>query len=161
MKIHSARFVTSASKLSQCPEDLLSEIAFIGRSNVGKSSVINMLVNQNKLAKSSVKPGKTQLINFFLVNELRYLVDLPGYGYAKVDVGSRKKWMDMIQDYLIQREGLKLVFVLIDASIPPQKIDLEFVQTLEEEAIHFALIFNKIDKAPQKKIQQHVKLFRQ
>lgn len=158
MLIQSVKFVKSASKVAECPDQQLPEVAVIGRSNVGKSSLINFLMNQN-IAKSSVKPGKTQLINYFLVNESRYFVDLPGYGYAKASLESRRSWIDKTYDYFLQRQPL--IFILIDGSIPPQKIDLEFIQALQEEKLTFALVITKTDKANQKTLHQNIKLLKQ
>lgn len=158
MQISSVSFVKSASKLAECPVSDLPEIAVIGRSNVGKSTLINMLM-QKTIAKSSDKPGKTQLINYFLVNGNWHFVDLPGYGYAKASLESRRKWIDETYEYFVQRRPL--VFVLIDGSIPPQKIDLEFVQALREEKLDFAIIVTKADKANQKTLHQNLKLLKQ
>ena len=126
MIIHSAQFIKSAPKLSDCPAADYPEFALIGRSNVGKSSLINMLTQTKNLAKSSTIPGKTQLLNYFLINQSRYLVDLPWYGYAKYSKTQRANWIDTMQDYLINRPTLQTVFLLIDGSIPPQNIDLDF-----------------------------------
>jgi len=149
MAIVSATFVTSASKLSECPLSSLPEFALIGRSNVGKSSLINMLTQQNKLAKASVTPGKTQLLNYFLINKSRHLVDLPGYGYAKYSKKQRIEWMDTMQEYFMRRKSIRKVFVLIDGSLPPQKIDSEFLEVLHEDGINFAIIVTKVDKINQ------------
>lgn len=127
MEIKSASFVISNSDYRKCPDTGLPEYAFIGRSNVGKSSLINMLTNNRSLAKTSVKPGKTQLINHFLINNSWYLVDLPGYGYARTSKTSRAMWQKMIVDYFLKREALINTFVLVDSRIPPQAIDLEFI----------------------------------
>jgi len=152
MIIRKATFVKSASKLEECPQTDFPEFAVIGRSNVGKSSLINTLVNINSLVKVSTKPGKTQLINFFLVNDERCLVDLPGYGYAKSWREDRGYWIDMTQTFFLERKNLRRVFVLIDGNIPPQKIDLEFMQTLADENILFDIIVTKIDKSNQKEL---------
>ena len=152
MIIRKATFVKSASKLEECPQTDSPEFAVIGRSNVGKSSLINTLVNINSLVKVSTKPGKTQLINFFLVNDERCLVDLPGYGYAKSWREDRGYWIDMTQTFFLERKNLRRVFVLIDGNIPPQKIDLEFMQTLADENILFDIIVTKIDKSNQKEL---------
>jgi len=146
MKIKTAEFVISNTKLELCPAPTLPEYAFIGRSNVGKSSLINYLVNNKKLSKTSQTPGKTQLINHFLINEKWYLVDLPGYGYAKTSQKNRLKWQGFISDYILQRENLLNLFVLIDSRLPPQKIDLDFMEWLGEKQIPFAIVFTKIDK---------------
>ena len=158
MLIQSLAFVKSASKLSECPDPKFPEIAVIGRSNVGKSTLINMLM-QKPIAKSSDKPGKTQLINYFLVNENWYFVDLPGYGYAKASLESRRKWIDETYEYFIDRKPL--IFVLIDGNIPPQKIDLEFLQALSEEGLDFVIVVTKADKANQKTLHQNIRLLKQ
>lgn len=156
MHISSANFVKSASSWTECPEEFLPEFAFIGRSNVGKSSLINMLVQRNGLAKASRTPGKTQLINFFCVNQAWFFVDLPGYGYAKSQITERKKWIDRTQDYFHNRPCLQHVFVLIDGSIPPQEIDIEFCSTLQEEEIPFSIVVTKMDKATQREIHHNM-----
>lgn len=156
MAIVSATFVKSASKLSECPESDLPEFALIGRSNVGKSTLINMLTQQKKLAKASVTPGKTQLLNYFLINKARHLVDLPGYGYAKYSKTQRIQWMDTMQDYFMKRPNLQKVFVLVDGSLPPQKIDSEFMEVLQDDNIDFALIITKIDKVNQKDAHKYM-----
>ena len=146
MKIDTAKFVISNTDISKCPQPDMPEYAFIGRSNVGKSSLINMLCNHKGLAKTSGKPGKTQLINHFLINDRWYLVDLPGYGYAKTSKSQREKWQKFIEQYLKKRENLMNVFVLIDSRHEPQKIDLEFMQWLGQNGIPFSMIFTKVDK---------------
>lgn len=146
MNITSAEFVCSNSDYKKCPETQLPEFAFIGRSNVGKSSLINSLTGKKGLAKTSATPGKTQLINHFIINNAWYLVDLPGYGYAKVSQTERKKWEKMISDYLTNRENLFCTFVLIDSRLEPQQIDIEFINYLGESGIPFAIIFTKTDK---------------
>jgi GTP-binding protein len=146
MKINAAEFVMSNSDYKACPKTTLPEIAFIGRSNVGKSSLINMLMNKKNLAKTSSAPGKTQLINHFIINQNWYLVDLPGYGYAKVSRDKRGQWQKLISNYLRHRENLTVVFVLIDCRLDPQKIDLEFINWCGEEQIPFVLVFTKLDK---------------
>lgn len=146
MKINTAEFIISNTDIKQCPAPNLPEYAFIGRSNVGKSSLINMLTNHKKLAKISSKPGKTQLINHFLINKNWFLVDLPGYGFAKVPKVQRKKFEKMINDYILFRDNLMNVFVLIDSRIPPQKIDLEFMEWLGLSGIPFSIVFTKVDK---------------
>jgi GTP-binding protein len=146
VKIKSATFVLSNSDYKKCPAENRPEFAFIGRSNVGKSSLINMLVDNKKLAKTSGRPGKTQLINHFIVNEEWFLVDLPGYGYAKVSKVQRQTWEKFIVDYLTKREQLLNVFVLLDARLDPQKIDLEFMNWCGEKQIPFSMVFTKIDK---------------
>jgi GTP-binding protein len=160
MKIKSAEFVKSSSKIGECPEPTLPEYAFIGRSNVGKSSLINLLTNQNKLAKVSSKPGKTQLINHFLINEEWYLVDLPGYGWAKVSKTQKASWKQMINEYFFHRENLVNVFVLIDSRHEPQKNDLEFIDSLGQMGLPISLIFTKVDKKGENKAQSNVALFK-
>ncbi|MBO2009275.1 ribosome biogenesis GTP-binding protein YihA/YsxC [Hymenobacter negativus] len=146
MIIHDAQFLTSNSRADLCPDPKLPEYAFIGRSNVGKSSLINMLTGRNGLAKTSASPGKTQLINHFVINDNWYLVDLPGYGYAKVSKTSRAEWARMINYYLLNRSNLMCVCVLIDSRHSPQSVDLEFMEKLGEEGIPFVMIFTKADK---------------
>ncbi|MFD1553765.1 YihA family ribosome biogenesis GTP-binding protein [Putridiphycobacter roseus] len=146
MRINQAEFIISNSDISRCPAPTLPEYAFIGRSNVGKSSLINMLTNNKKLAKISSKPGKTQLINHFLINKTWYLVDLPGYGFAKIAKSQREKWERFVKEYVLTRENLLNLFVLIDSRIPPQKIDLEFMEMLGENGVPFSMIFTKMDK---------------
>ena len=145
MDITSATFIISNTDINRCPKPLLPEYAFIGRSNVGKSSLINMICSKKKLAKTSAKPGKTQLINHFLINENWYLVDLPGYGYAQVSKKQRSKWEVFVRSYLLKRENLMCLFVLIDSRIPPQKNDLEFMKFLGEKGVPFVIVFTKID----------------
>ncbi len=149
MEIKSATFVVSNSDYRKCPDTRLPEYAFIGRSNVGKSSLINMLTNNKSLAKTSVKPGKTQLINHFLINKAWYLVDLPGYGYARTSKASRMEWQAMINDYILNRETLTNLFVLIDSRIPPQKIDIEFINYMGAHGVPLIIIFTKTDKQKQ------------
>lgn len=156
MEIKQAAFVVSNTQVAKCPTHKLPEYAFIGRSNVGKSSLINMLTNHKGLAKTSSKPGKTQLINHFLINKEWYLVDLPGYGYAKVSKQSKKTFQQFITDYFKKRRELVSSFVLVDIRHEPQKIDLEFMQWLGENAIPFAIVFTKADKLTEKQIQEHV-----
>ena len=160
MIIKTATFICSNTKVSALPTANMPEYAFIGRSNVGKSSLINMLVNQHGLAKTSQRPGKTQLINHFLINEKWYIVDLPGYGYAKVSKSSREKWEKFIRNYITKRESLQCVFVLIDSRIEPQKIDLEFCCWMGEIQIPFALAFTKADKQSPVKTKQNVEAFK-
>lgn len=161
MIISSAEFVKSSQELNQCPQPDMPEFAFIGRSNVGKSSLINMLVEKKDLAKTSSQPGKTQLINHFIINEEWYLVDLPGYGYAKTSMENRKRWRMMIENYLLKRENLLTVFVLIDSRIEPQKNDVEFINFLGENGVPIKLIFTKTDKQSAKKTQDSLELFKQ
>lgn len=159
MEIKQVEFCVSSSKLSQCPNDRRAEYAFIGRSNVGKSSLINLLANNKKLAHTSGKPGKTQLINHFLVDQEWYLVDLPGYGYAKVSKNSRQKFQKMIEDYILERENLVNLFVLIDSRIEPQKIDLEFIEWLGENQVPFSMVFTKIDKLKNNQLNKNLKVY--
>ena len=161
MNITSARFVVSAPGLASCPVSTLREFAFIGRSNVGKSSLINILTGVKDLAKVSATPGHTQLINFFTINNAWTLVDLPGYGYAQTDKASRAHFEKMIAGYLTERENLAGVFVLIDSRHPAQLIDLEFVQWLSEEAVPFALVFSKADLVKAGMLQRHIALFQE
>ena len=160
MIIKSAEFTVSNTKISKLPAPELPEYAFIGRSNVGKSSLINMLVDVKGLAKTSQKPGKTQLINHFLINKAWYIVDLPGYGYAKSSKSNREDWAKFIRFYLEKRESLQCVFVLIDSRLEPQKIDIEFCCSLGERGIPFILAFTKADKQGNGKSQQNMALFR-
>lgn len=146
MLIKTAVYLQSEADWRKCPPPQLPEYAFIGRSNVGKSSLINMLVNNKSLAKTSSKPGKTQTINHFIINKNWYLVDLPGYGFAKISKTIREKWHKMISDYLLFRENLQLVFVLVDSRLEPQQIDVDFINNLGESGIPFAIIFTKTDK---------------
>lgn len=161
MEINHAEYIGSFSNYQQCPKAKWPEYAFIGRSNVGKSSLINMLTGRSKLAKTSGRPGKTQTINFFLINQNWHLVDLPGYGWAKVSKTARQSWSKMIQNYLLHREQLISLFVLIDARLPPQKNDIEFIQWIGENQIPFCLVFTKADKQSVNKTQQSVAAFRQ
>ena len=160
MIIKSATFICSNTKVSALPPPNMPEYAFIGRSNVGKSSLINMLVGQHGLAKTSQRPGKTQLINHFLINEKWYIVDLPGYGYAKVSKSSRENWEKFIRNYITKRESLQCVFVLIDSRLEPQKIDLEFCCWMGEIQIPFALLFTKADKQSSAKTDKNVAAFK-
>lgn len=159
MKIKSAEFVVSNSEVAKCPKDNLPEYAFIGRSNVGKSSLINMLTDRKSLAKTSGRPGKTQLINHFIINGSWYLVDLPGYGYARVSKSSKKKFQKFITDYFERRTQLVSAFVLVDIRHKPQPIDLEFMQYLGESQIPFGIIFTKADKLKPKAIERHVEAY--
>ena len=156
MHIKTATFVVSNQDVSKCPENNLAEYAFIGRSNVGKSSLINMLTNKKKLAKTSGRPGKTQLINHFLINEQWYLVDLPGYGYARVSKSSKKTFQKFITAYFRKRKQLVSAFVLVDIRHEPPQIDLNFMQWLGEHQIPFSIIFTKSDKLKPKAIERNV-----
>ena len=148
----------SAPTLAECPEVTMPECAFIGRSNVGKSSLLNMLTGKKDLAKVSATPGHTKLINYFVINKKWRLVDLPGYGYAKIKEG-RDFFHDVIAEYISAREGLACVYVVIDSNIPPQKIDMEFIEWLIQYNIPFALVFNKIDKAKPNAVKKNIELF--
>jgi GTP-binding protein len=159
MKITSAEFISSFTDLSKLPKDNKPEFAFIGRSNVGKSSLINMLLQRKNLARTSATPGKTQTINHFLINNRWYIVDLPGYGFAKVPVKVRSQWHKMINDYLKKRENLFAVFVLIDSRLPPQKIDLDFLAFLGEEQIPLVIAFTKTDKLSKPKLKTNIQIF--
>ena len=152
MKISNAEFVISNSDVAKCPKDKLPEYAFIGRSNVGKSSLINMLTDRKNLAKTSGKPGKTQLINHFIINKTWFLVDLPGYGYARVSKSIKKVFQKFITAYFSKRTQLVSAFVLVDCRHEPQKIDLEFMQWLCENQIPFSIIFTKADKLSKNKL---------
>ena len=146
MDIVKAEFVVSNATVEKCPKPDRHEYAFIGRSNVGKSSLINMLTNNKNLAKTAARPGKTQLINHFLINDMWYMVDLPGYGYARTSETARRQFEKMIRDYILKRENLVCLFVLIDSRLEPQKIDLEFMEWLGENGVPFVMIFTKADK---------------
>ncbi len=146
MKVNTAEFVISNTDYKLCPKDDIPEFAFIGRSNVGKSSLINMLVGNKGLAKISGRPGKTQLINHFIINKQWFLVDLPGYGYAKASKVQRDKWERFIVEYLTNRKQLNNIFVLLDSRLDPQKIDLEFMNWCGEKQLPFSMVFTKIDK---------------
>lgn len=159
MEIHSAKYLISSPRAELCPAPDKPEYAFIGRSNVGKSSLINMLTRRQNLAKTSASPGKTQMINHFLINEDWYIVDLPGYGYAKVSQKQRASFWKMIEDYLISRPNLGTVFVLIDSRHKPQKIDLEFLGKLGEWGVPFNIVFTKADKSTQKEAAKNVRTF--
>lgn len=160
MKITSAEFIISNSDVSKCPKEPLPEYAFIGRSNVGKSSLINMLTNHKNLAKTSGKPGKTQLINHFKINLNWFLVDLPGYGYARVSKKTKEVFQQFITDYFEKREQLVCAFVLIDIRLEAQKIDLEFINYLGEIEVPFCIIFTKADKISKTKIDSHIASYR-
>lgn len=159
MEIKSSKYLISNVNVAACPKPDRPEFAFIGRSNVGKSSLINMLTNNSKLAKTSGSPGKTQHINHFLINNSWYLVDLPGYGYAKVSLNRRKEFGKMISDYLQQRENLICVFVLIDSRLKPQEIDLDFLRALGEWQVPFNIVFTKADKNTQSETAKNAKNF--
>jgi ribosome biogenesis GTP-binding protein ysxC len=161
MVITSAEFVISNSRVNKCPTTGLPEYAFIGRSNVGKSSLINMLTGRKGLAMTSQKPGKTQLINHFLINKDWYLVDLPGYGYARLSRDGRDGLRKMIEDYILERTELVCLFVLLDSRLEPQRIDLEFIEWLGEEGIPFALVFTKADKLSKGKLATNIAAYKE
>jgi GTP-binding protein len=160
MEIKTAEYVVSSPTVAMCPKDTKPEYAFIGRSNVGKSSLINMLSGNKRLAKTSSTPGKTMLINHFIINKEWYLVDLPGYGFAKRSKSEVQKLQQMINGYLLQREQLITVFVLVDVRLEAQKIDLEFINWLGMSGIPFAIVFTKADKLTNNKVQQNVAAYK-
>lgn len=160
MNITSATFRCSSQKLSQCPADNRHEFAFIGRSNVGKSSLINMLTDSPSLAKVSSTPGKTKLINHFLINGNWYLVDLPGYGYARVSKSERREFSKLILDYVLEREQMHFLFVLVDSRLEPQKIDLDFINLLGEHGIPFGIVFTKCDKLSSNQAESNIARYR-
>ena len=159
MRVKSASFVVSNAKVSECPKSSLPEFAFIGRSNVGKSSLINMLTGRKQLAKTSGKPGKTQLINHFMINKQWHLVDLPGYGYARVSKKIKKEFQSYITSYFLERKQLVCAFVLIDIRHEPQAIDLEFMEWMGTQQIPFAIVFTKADKLAESKIAEKHNIF--
>lgn len=156
MIIKDAQFILSSTEIDKCPAPTLPEYAFIGRSNVGKSSLINMLTNHKGLAKTSSKPGKTQLINHFLINNEWFLTDLPGFGFAKVSKDTKAKWDTMINKYLVKRENLMCVFLLIDSRLELQKVDKNLMEFLGENQVPFVIIFTKIDKLSKPKIESNI-----
>ena len=160
MEVKSAVFIISNTDVRKCPDGNLPEYAFIGRSNVGKSSLINMLTNHKGLAMTSQKPGKTQLINHFLINDKWYLVDLPGYGFAQRGKEGRENIRKIIENYILEREQLTNLFVLIDSRHEPQKIDLEFMEWLGENGIPFSVIFTKTDKISKGKLAENIEIYR-
>jgi GTP-binding protein len=160
VKITSAVYIQSCVALDKCPRPDKPEFAFIGRSNVGKSSLVNMLTNKAGLAKVAARPGKTQVINHFLINDEWFLVDLPGYGYAKVSKDKRAGFDRMISDYIRKRQNLMTVFVLIDSRIPPQEIDLNFMRNLAENQIAFSMIFTKCDKLGKTTLKKHIDTYK-
>ncbi len=161
MKIHGVEYRGSFPKVALCPKDDRPEFAFIGRSNVGKSSLINALTGRKEVAHTSKKPGKTQLINYFLVDQDWYLVDLPGYGYAKISKKKRKEWEKMIEAYLVKRLSLQCALVLIDSNVLPQSIDIEFINWLGERRIPFVLVYTKADKSKPHEIEANIAAFRE
>ena len=160
MEVKQATYEGSFVRLDHCPKDDRPEYAFIGRSNVGKSSLINSLVGRKELAKVSKKPGKTQTLNYFLVNEQWYLVDLPGYGYAKVSQTQRASWLKMIETYLLKRETLQCAFVLIDSNIPLQKNDVQFMNWLGEKQVPFAIVYTKCDRSSKNNLEKNLSAIR-
>jgi GTP-binding protein len=161
MEIKSAEFVISNTNVNLCPKGNTPELAFIGRSNVGKSSLINMITNKPRLAKTSAKPGKTLLINHFIINKSWYIVDLPGYGYAKINKSGQKSLRQIIDSYILQRQQLFNLFVLIDSRLEPQQIDLDFINWLGTSGIPFAIVFTKTDKQSKAKTTANVETFKQ
>lgn len=161
MLIKSAEFVISNTDVTKCPQSNLPEYAFIGRSNVGKSSLINMLTQHKGLAMTSQKPGKTQLINHFLINKSWYLVDLPGYGYTRVGLANRERLQVLIEDYILERPQLTCLFVLLDCRHEAQKIDLEFIEWAGENAVPLALVFTKADKLTKGKLESNLRAYRE
>ena len=161
MIIKSAEFVISNTDVKKCPASTLPEYAFIGRSNVGKSSLINMLTQRKGLAMTSQKPGKTQLINHFLINNEWHLVDLPGYGFARVGQSNRERLKSIIEDHILEREQLTNLFILLDCRHEPQKIDLEFIEWAGENGVPFALVFTKADKLSKGKLASNIEAYKQ
>ena len=159
-EINNARFVISNSDIAKCPQDGKPEFAFIGRSNVGKSSLINMLTRHSKLAMTSSMPGKTLLVNHFIVDNSWYLVDLPGYGYAKRSKSQVERLEEMISGYILDREQMTLLFVLIDSRLEPQKIDLEFFEWLGENGVPFAIVFTKADKLKRAELKNNIERYK-
>jgi len=159
MKVKSAKFIISNTRVDMCPKPIMPEYAFIGRSNVGKSSLINSICNNKKLAKTSSTPGKTQLINHFIINNEWYLVDLPGYGFTKTPVHLKQKWMNFTRNYLRHRENLMCVFVLLDSRHNVQKVDAEFMEWLGENGIPFVMVFTKMDKLDPRDIEGNIKAY--
>ena len=160
MQITEAKFLISNTDIEKCPVPKLPEYAFIGRSNVGKSSLINMVTGKKNLAKTSATPGKTRLVNHFIINNKWYLVDLPGYGYAKVSKTSKATWDKMIKDYLLGRKNLMTIFVLIDSRLEPQKNDLAFINWLGEKGVPFSIVFTKSDKLKKQQIIYSVEAYK-
>lgn len=161
MEVKEAQFVTSNSDVKKCPPPKKPEYAFIGRSNVGKSSLINRMTNKKSLAKTSGKPGKTRLINHFIINNEWYLVDLPGYGYAEVPKAERLKWEKMIRQYILQRENLQCLFVLIDSRHEAQEIDLNFMEWLGLSQIPFSIVFTKTDKLKPSELEENLNKYKE
>ena len=160
MEIKEANYVASYPSVTKCPPADKPEYAFIGRSNVGKSSLINMLTNHKRLAKTSSSPGKTQMINYFDINRRWYLVDLPGYGYAKISKKKRQEWRRMIENYLLQRSSLAAACILIDSNVPPQEVDLEFLDWAGKVQLPIIIIFTKVDKSKSNRVEQNIEAFK-
>ena len=161
MVIHNIEYRGSFPDVAICPKDDRPEFAFIGRSNVGKSSLINALTGRKEVAHTSKKPGKTQLLNYFLVNQEWYVVDLPGYGYAKISKKKRRQWEKMIESYLVKRDSLQCAMVLVDANVPPQQIDVEFINWLGERHIPFVLVYTKTDRSKPKELEDNIAAIRE
>ncbi len=161
MKITYANYIASFPDVRKCPEPKKPEYAFIGRSNVGKSSLINYLTGKKKLAKTSGQPGKTQMINYFEINNSWYLVDLPGYGYAKVSKTKRREFRKMIEDYMLKRKSLMCSFILIDANVSPQEVDLEFINWCGGMQIPFVICYTKMDKSKEAEVEANIAAFRE
>jgi len=159
MKIHSASYIKSSPSIKQCPAPVIPEYGFIGRSNTGKSSLINMLTGWSKLARISGEPGKTRTINHYLINDKWYLVDLPGYGYARVPAAMREKWMNASREYILQRENLVSLFVMLDCRLKPQRSDIEFMEFLGRNQVPFARVFTKTDKISHIALEKSVQLY--
>ena len=159
MKIHSASYIKSSPSILHCPTPVIPEYGFIGRSNTGKSSLINMLTGWSKLARISGEPGKTRTINHYLINDKWYLVDLPGYGYARVPVAMREKWVNASREYILQRENLVSLFVMLDCRLKPQKSDIEFMEFLGRNQVPFARVFTKTDKINRTALEKSVQLY--
>ncbi|MFO8236466.1 MAG: ribosome biogenesis GTP-binding protein YihA/YsxC [Bacteroidales bacterium] len=160
MRIKSAEFLRSTANIAELPKEEYPEFAFVGRSNVGKSSLINMLLERKKLAKTSQKPGKTRTINHFIINNQWFMVDLPGYGYAKVSKRDRKQMLDFIKNYLLYSKNLANLFLLLDSRLEPQKSDMEFIEWLGMNAIPFTMVFTKIDKLSSAQLRKNLEKYR-
>jgi GTP-binding protein len=158
MQINQAAYAGSYPQESKCPAADKPEYAFIGRSNVGKSSLINMLCGRKNIAHTSGKPGKTQMLNFYLIEDRWYLVDLPGYGYARISKKKRREWEHMIRGYLVRRQTLQCAFILVDCNVPPQQLDIDFMNKLGEERIPFAIVYTKADKVKPAQLQSNIDL---
>jgi len=159
MKIHSASYIKSSPSILYCPDPVIPEYGFIGRSNTGKSSLINMLTGWSKLARISGEPGKTRTINHYLINDKWYLVDLPGYGYARVPAAMREKWVNASREYILQRENLVSLFVMLDCRLKPQRSDIEFMEFLGRNQVPFARVFTKTDKINRTVLEKSVQLY--